>query len=111
MIRGDNQPAPAALADRPSLPLPSNLGQPARRALAGAGHTRLDQLAAVVSAFVTLDSVMEVPDRWSFPPWNAAAAQVKADELFASDALPRALRCNRARFVSRGRAVGRWSPE
>ncbi len=65
----------------------------------------------VVSAFVPLDGVMEAPDRWSFPSGNAAAAQVKADELFASDALPRALRCNRARFVNRGRAVGRRSPE
>ncbi len=43
----------------------------------------------VVSEFVTLDGVMEAPDQWSFPFWNATAAQVKADELFASDAVPR----------------------
>ena len=43
----------------------------------------------VVSAFVTLDGVMEAPDRWSFPSRNTAAAQVKANELFASDAVPR----------------------
>lgn len=40
----------ATPAEQPSLPWPSTLGQPARRALAGAGYTRLDQLAAIGEA-------------------------------------------------------------
>ena len=41
----------------------------------------------VVSEFVTLDGVMEAPDKWSFPYWNDELAEYKRDELFASDAL------------------------
>ncbi len=41
----------------------------------------------VVSEFLTLDGVMEAPDKWSFPFWNDEAAKFKYDELFASDAL------------------------
>jgi len=41
----------------------------------------------IVSEFVTLDGVMEAPDKWSFPYWNEEIGKVKFDELFASDAL------------------------
>ncbi len=41
----------------------------------------------VVSMFVTLDGVMEAPNKWSFDYWNEDAAKFKFDELFASDAL------------------------
>ena len=41
----------------------------------------------VVSEFVTLDGVMEAPDKWSFPFWNDEIGKFKFDELFASDAL------------------------
>jgi hypothetical protein len=36
--------------ERPALALPSSLARPAQRALANAGYTRLDQLAAVSEA-------------------------------------------------------------
>jgi dihydrofolate reductase len=41
----------------------------------------------VVTEYVTLDGVMEAPNKWSFPFWSDEAAQFKFDELFASDAL------------------------
>lgn len=41
----------------------------------------------IVSEFVTLDGIMESPDKWSFQFWNEEAAKYKFDELFASDAL------------------------
>ena len=41
----------------------------------------------IVSEFVTLDGVMEAPDKWSFQFWNEEVAKYKFDELFASDAL------------------------
>jgi dihydrofolate reductase len=41
----------------------------------------------IVSEFVTLDGVMEAPDKWSFQFWNEEASKFKFDELFASDAL------------------------
>ena len=41
----------------------------------------------VVTEFMTLDGVMEAPEKWSFPFWNEEAAKFKSDELFASDAL------------------------
>jgi dihydrofolate reductase len=41
----------------------------------------------VVSEFMTLDGVMEAPDKWSFPFWNGEIAKFKNDELFASDGL------------------------
>ncbi|MDP9374713.1 MAG: DNA-binding protein [Chloroflexota bacterium] len=37
-------------AERPQFALPSTLARPARRALADAGYTRLDQLAGVGEA-------------------------------------------------------------
>jgi dihydrofolate reductase len=40
-----------------------------------------------MTEYVTLDGVMEAPNRWSFPFWNDEAAKFKFDELFASDAL------------------------
>lgn len=40
----------------------------------------------IVSEFMTLDGVMEAPEKWSFPFWNEEAAKFKTDELFASDA-------------------------
>ena len=39
-----------ARPERPALALPSNLAQPAQRALANAGYTRLDQLTTVSEA-------------------------------------------------------------
>jgi len=41
----------------------------------------------IVSEFVTLDGVMEAPDKWQFPFWNDETGKFKVDELFASDAL------------------------
>lgn len=41
----------------------------------------------VVSMFLTLDGVMEAPDKWSCPLWNDEAGKFKYDELFAADAL------------------------
>jgi dihydrofolate reductase len=41
----------------------------------------------IVSMFVTLDGVMEAPDKWSFQFWNDEQAKFKFDELFASDTL------------------------
>ena len=41
----------------------------------------------IVSEFVTLDGVMEGPDKWQLQFWNEEAAKFKFDELFASDAL------------------------
>jgi dihydrofolate reductase len=41
----------------------------------------------VVSEFVSLDGVMEAPDKWHFPFFNEEARKYKFDELFASDAL------------------------
>jgi len=40
----------------------------------------------VLSAYVTLDGVMEAPS-WSAPFWNEEAAKYAFDQLFASDAL------------------------
>lgn len=41
----------------------------------------------VVTEFMTLDGVMESPEKWSFPFWNDEIAKFKHDELFSSDAL------------------------
>ena len=41
----------------------------------------------VVSEFISLDGVMESPDKWHFQFFSPEAAQFKFDELFASDAL------------------------
>ena len=41
----------------------------------------------IVSEFVTLDGVMEAPDKWQFPYWNDETGKFKVDELYASDAL------------------------
>lgn len=41
----------------------------------------------VVTEYVTLDGVMEAPNKWSFQFWTEESAQFKFDELFASDAL------------------------
>jgi dihydrofolate reductase len=40
----------------------------------------------VVAEFVSLDGVMEAPEKWSFQFWNDEIAKFKRDELFASDA-------------------------
>ena len=40
----------------------------------------------IVSEFITLDGVIEGPE-WSIPFFNEEVAQVKKDDLFASDAL------------------------
>lgn len=40
----------------------------------------------VVTSFLSLDGVMESPEKWSFPYWNDAIEQFKDDELRASDA-------------------------
>ena len=41
----------------------------------------------IVSEFVTLDGVMEAPEKWSSQHWMDELATFKFDELFASDAL------------------------
>lgn len=40
----------------------------------------------VVTMFLTLDGVMEAPEKWSFQFWNDEIAKFKTDELFATDA-------------------------
>lgn len=40
----------------------------------------------VVSEFVTLDGIVEAPDKWSFPYWNDEIGQYKLEELHATDA-------------------------
>jgi len=40
----------------------------------------------VVTMFMSLDGVMEAPEKWSFPYWNDEIARFKTDELFASGA-------------------------
>ena len=39
----------------------------------------------IVTEFLTLDSVMEEPQNWSFPYWTDEIGKFKHDELFASD--------------------------
>jgi dihydrofolate reductase len=41
----------------------------------------------VASEFVSLDGVVESPERWSIKFWNDGIAEVKNGELFSSDAL------------------------
>lgn len=40
----------------------------------------------VVTAFMSLDGVMEAPEKWSFPYWNDTIERFKNEELQASDA-------------------------
>jgi len=40
----------------------------------------------VVAEFLSLDGVMEAPEKWSFQFWNDEIAKFKRDELLASDA-------------------------
>ena len=40
----------------------------------------------VVAEFLSLDGVMEAPEKWSFQFWNDEMATFKHNELFASDA-------------------------
>ena len=37
--------------------------------------------------FMTLDGVVEAPDKWSFPFWSDETGKFKSDELHATDAL------------------------
>src|SRR5438309_4599655 len=37
--------------------------------------------------FMTLDGVVEAPDKWSFPFWSEVTGKFKLDELRATDAL------------------------
>ena len=41
----------------------------------------------IVTEFVTLDGVMEAPEKWTFPFGNEEAAKFKHDELLETDAL------------------------
>lgn len=41
----------------------------------------------IVSEFMTLDGIVEAPNKWSFPYWNDEISQFKHSELFAVDAL------------------------
>ncbi|TLZ71083.1 MAG: dihydrofolate reductase [Methanobacteriota archaeon] len=43
------------------------------------------RLAATV--FVSLDGVVESPEKWSFPYWNDEIGKFKFEETFASDAI------------------------
>lgn len=45
----------------------------------------LSRLAATL--FISLDGVVESPDKWSFPYWNEEISKFKHEETFASDAL------------------------
>ncbi len=40
-----------------------------------------------VTMFVSLDGVVESPEKWSFPFWNEEIGKFKLNETFASDAL------------------------
>ncbi len=40
-----------------------------------------------VTEFISLDGVVESPEKWSFPFWNDDIGKFKFDETFASDAL------------------------
>ena len=40
----------------------------------------------VVTAFVSMDGVMEAPEQWSFPYWNGTLERFKSAELEAADA-------------------------
>ncbi|HET9911305.1 MAG TPA: dihydrofolate reductase family protein [Anaerolineales bacterium] len=41
----------------------------------------------IVSEFLTLDGVMEAPEKWSFPFQNEEVAQFKYEEILSSDVL------------------------
>lgn len=41
----------------------------------------------IVTQFVSLDGVMEAPEKWSFGYWDDEIGKLKFDELFAADAL------------------------
>ena len=43
------------------------------------------RLAATL--FISLDGVVEEPQKWSFPYWNDEIGKFKLDEVFATDAL------------------------
>jgi dihydrofolate reductase len=43
--------------------------------------------SVIVSTYVTLDGVMEAPEKWVFRFWNDEHAKYAHDQLFASDAL------------------------
>jgi dihydrofolate reductase len=45
----------------------------------------MSKLAATL--FISLDGVVESPEKWSFPYWNDQIAKFKHDETFSSDAL------------------------
>jgi uncharacterized protein (DUF1330 family) len=63
-----------------------------RRSTAGTGDVGEGSSTGrkvIVSEFVSLDGVMEAPDRWHFPFWHDETGTYKRDELFASDALPK----------------------
>jgi hypothetical protein len=41
----------------------------------------------IVSEFVSLDGVMEAPEKWRFPYWSDEMGEYKSDELAAADAV------------------------
>jgi len=45
----------------------------------------MSRLAATL--FISLDGVVESPEKWSFPYWNDEIGKFKHDETFSSDAL------------------------
>ena len=45
----------------------------------------MSRLAATL--FISLDGVVESPEKWSFPYWNDEIGKFKRDETFSSDAL------------------------
>jgi dihydrofolate reductase len=55
---------------------------PRKESMSPASDRRL-----VATLFVSLDGVVEAPDKWSFPYWNDEIGKFKFEETFASDAL------------------------
>ncbi len=41
----------------------------------------------IASEFVSLDGVMEAPEKWHFPYWSDEMGEYKSDDLAAADAL------------------------
>src|SRR5688500_201470 len=63
------------------------MGSPPQRASGNAVFDRPMPRSIRATFFMTLDGVVESPEKWSFPYWNDEIAKLKDDELKATDAL------------------------